>query len=74
MLESFTEIKKVAIFGSVRKHGFEKALRDLFAVLNEKSVEIFLDAEVNGFVVGNSLKDLPEFSLLKKEEYSSIDL
>lgn len=74
MLESFTEIKKVAIFGSVRKHGFEKALRDLFAVLNEKSVEIFLDAEVNGFVVGNSLKDLPEFSLLKKEEYSSLDL
>ena len=53
MLESFTEIKKVAIFGSVRKYGFEKALRDLFAVLNEKSVEIFLDAEVNGFVVGN---------------------
>lgn len=74
MLESFTEIKKVAIFGSVRKYGFEKALRDLFAVLNEKSVEIFLDAEVNGFVVGNSLKDLPEFSLLKKEEYSSLDL
>ena len=74
MLESFTQIKKVAIFGSVRKHGFEKALRDLFAVLNEKSVEIFLDAEVNGFVVGNSLKDLPEFSLLKKEEYSSLDL
>lgn len=74
MLESFTEIKKVAIFGSVRKHGFEKALRDLFAILNEKSLEIFLDAEVNGFVVGNSLKDLPEFSLLKKEEYSSIDL
>ena len=74
MLESFAQIKKVAIFGSVRKHGFEKALRDLFAVLNEKSVEIFLDAEVNGFVVGNSLKDLPEFSLLKKEEYSSLDL
>lgn len=74
MLESFTEIKKVAIFGSVRKYGFEKALRDLFAVLNEKSVEIFIDAEVNGFVVGNSLKDLPEFSLLKKEEYSSLDL
>ena len=74
MLESFTEIKKVAIFGSVRKYGFEKALRDLFAVLNGKSVEIFLDAEVNGFVVGNSLKDLPEFSLLKKEEYSSLDL
>ena len=74
MLESFAQIKKVAIFGSVRKHGFEKALRDLFAVLNEKSVEIFLDAEVNGFVVGNSLKGLPEFSLLKKEEYSSLDL
>lgn len=74
MLESFAQIKKVAIFGSVRKHGFEKALRELFAVLNEKSVEIFLDAEVNGFVVGNSLKDLPEFSLLKKEEYSSLDL
>ncbi len=74
MLESFTQIKKVAIFGSVRKHGFEKALRDLFAVLNEKSVEIFLDAEVNGFVVANSLHDLPEFSLLKREEYSSLDL
>lgn len=74
MLESFAQIKKVAIFGSVRKHGFEKALRELFAVLNEKSVEIFLDAEVNGFVIGNSINDLPEFSLLKKEDYASVDL
>ena len=74
MLESFTQIKKVAIFGSVRKNGFSKALRELFAVLNEKSVEIFLDAEVNGFVIGNSINDLPEFSLLKKEDYASVDL
>ena len=74
MLESFTQIKKVAIFGSVRKHGFEKALRDLFAVLNEKSVEIFLDAEVNGFVVGSHIEDLPKYSLLKKEDYPSVDL
>ncbi len=74
MLESLTKIQKVAIFGSVRKHGFSKALKDLFAVLKNKSVEIFLDAEINGFLVSNSIQDLPKFSLLKKEDYSSIDL
>ena len=74
MLESLTKIQKVAIFGSVRKHGFSKALKDLFAVLKSKQVEIFLDAEVNGFLVGNSIENLPEYSLLKKEDYPSIDL
>lgn len=74
MLESFTEIKKVAIFGSVRKNGFSKALKDLFAVLKDKSVEIFLDAEVNGFLAGCPIGNLPQYSLLKKEDYSSIDL
>ena len=74
MLESLTTIQKVAIFGSVRKHGFSKALKDLFAVLKSKQVEIFLDAEVNGFLVGNSIENLPEYSLLKKEDYPSIDL
>lgn len=74
MLESFIQIKKVAIFGSVRKNGFYKALKDLFAVLSDKSVEILLDAEVNGFLVGNKIENLPPYSLLKKEDYSSIDL
>ena len=74
MLESLTKIQKVAIFGSVRKHGFSKALKDLFAVLKSKQVEIFLDAEVNGFLVGNSIENLPEYSLLKKEDYPFIDL
>ena len=68
MLESFTQIKKVAIFGSVRKNGFSKALKDLFAVLEDKSVDILLDAEVNGFVVGNHIENLPKYSLLKKED------
>lgn len=74
MLESLTKIQKVAIFGSVRKDGFGRALKELFTVLNSKSVEIYLDAEVNGFIVGNSIQDLPAFSLLKKEDYPSIDL
>lgn len=74
MLESFIQIKKVAIFGSVRKNGFYKALKDLFAVLSDKSVDILLDAEVNGFLVGNKIENLPPYSLLKKEDYSSIDL
>ena len=42
MLESFTQIKKVAIFGSVRKNGFSKALKDLFTVLENKSVDFAL--------------------------------
>lgn len=67
MLESFIQIKKVAIFGSVRKNGFYKALKDLFAVLSDKSVEILLDAEVNGFLVGNKIENLPPYSLLKKK-------
>ena len=36
MLESLTKIQKVAIFGSVRKQGFTKALSELFTVLKDK--------------------------------------
>lgn len=74
MLESYSQIKKVAIFGSVRKQGFNKALKELFSVLKDKSVQVYLDAEVNGFVVSEGLKDYIEFSILNKGELSNIDL
>ena len=74
MLESFTQIKKVAIFGSVRKQGFTKALRELFTVLTDKQVEIYLDSEVSGFVARESLTDFAQFTELKTEDLSSLDL
>ena len=74
MLESFTQIKKVAIFGSVRKQGFTKALRELFTVLTDKQVEIYLDSEVSGFVARESLTDIAQFTELKAEDFSSLDL
>lgn len=74
MLESFTQIKKVAIFGSVRKQGFTKALRELYSVLTAKSVEIFLDTEVSSFVLSEKLTDISDFKKLQTQEYSSLDL
>ena len=74
MLESFTQIKKVAIFGSVRKQGFTKALRELYSVLTAKSVEIFLDTEVSSFVLSEKLTDISDFKKLHTQEYSSLDL
>ena len=74
MLESLTKIQKVAIFGSVRKQGFTKALRELFTVLTDKQVEIYLDSEVSGFVARESLTDFAQFTELKTEDLSSLDL
>ncbi len=74
MLESLTKIQKVAIFGSVRKQGFTKALRELFTVLTDKQVEIYLDSEVSGFVAKESLTDIAQFTELKAEDFSSLDL
>lgn len=74
MLESLTKIQKVAIFGSVRKQGFTKALRELFTVLTDKQVEIYLDSEVSGFVARESLTDIAQFTELKAEDFSSLDL
>lgn len=74
MLESLTKIQKVAIFGSVRKQGFTKALRELFTVLTDKQVEIYLDSEVSGFVARESLTDIAQFTELKTEDLSSLDL
>ena len=74
MLESLTKIQKVAIFGSVRKQGFTKALRELFTVLTDIQVEIYLDSEVSGFVARESLTDIAQFTELKAEDFSSLDL
>ena len=74
MLESLTKIQKVAIFGSVRKQGFTKALSELFTVLKDKSAEIYLDAEVSAFVTTEKLASISDFKMLESDDYSSLDL
>ncbi len=74
MGESYSQIKNVAIFGSIHKNGFVQAANELIDVLKRNAVSVFLDNKVASFLSSSDANLINGCKVLEDKDLLSIDM
>ncbi len=74
MQESYSHIKKIAIYGSTHKVGFAEAAVELISVLLKNRVTVYLDDKVYVFLSGVGIECFDKCNMLGYNDLQSIDL
>lgn len=74
MAENYSHIQKVAVFGSVHKHGFAKASTELLQCLEKHQVSILLDVRMEQFLRSNHAYLPAVYQVIQKGDSFDVDL
>lgn len=74
MAENYSQIKRVAISGSIHKVGFTDAATELINTLHNHGVEIFIESKVYGFLQKADVQPLDVCKVLSDKDLLGMDL
>ncbi len=74
MAESYSQIKRVAISGSIHKVGFTGAATELIDTLHKHGVEIFVESNVYNFLQKSDVQPIKDCKMLSDKDLLSMDL
>lgn len=74
MAENYSQIKRVAISGSIHKVGFADAATELINTLHSHGVEIFVEGKVYNFLQKSDVQPIKDCKMLSDKDLLSMDL
>lgn len=74
MAESYSQIKSVAVYGSIMKRGFANAADELFQTLRRHSITIYLAPKVSAFLTSQDSKIIEGCKILTDKDLLNVDL
>ena len=74
MAENYSQIKRVAISGSIHKVGFTDAATELIETLHSHGVEIFVEGKVYNFLQKSDVQPIKDCKMLSDKDLLSMDL
>ncbi len=74
MAENYSQIKRVAISGSIHKVGFTDAATELIDTLHSHGVEIFVEGKVYNFLQKSDVQPIKDCKMLSDKDLLSMDL
>jgi len=74
MSESYSQIKSVAVFGSIMKQGFVNAADELFKTLKNHCVTIYVAPKVFAFLTAQDSRVIEGCKILEDADLLSVDL
>ena len=74
MAENYSQIKRVAISGSIHKVGFIDAATELIDTLHSHGVEIFVEGKVYNFLQKSDVQPIKDCKMLSDKDLLSMDL
>ena len=74
MAENYSQIKRVAISGSIHKVGFADAATELINTLHSHGVEIFVEGKVYIFLQKSEVQPIKDCKMLSDKDLLSMDL
>ena len=74
MAENYSQIKRVAISGSIHKVGFADAATELINTLHNHGVEIFVEGKVYIFLQKSEVQPIKDCKMLSDKDLLSMDL
>ena len=74
MAENYSQIKRVAISGSIHKVGFADAATELINTLHSHGVEIFVEGKVYNFLQKSDVQPIKDCKMLSDKDLLGMDL
>lgn len=74
MAENYSQIKRVAISGSIHKVGFADAATELINTLHSHGVDIFVEGKVYNFLQKSEVQPIKDCKMLSDKDLLSMDL
>lgn len=74
MAESYSQIKSVAVYGSIMKPGFTKAADELFQTLRKHNITIYLAPKVSAFIASQDSRVVENCKILSDKDLLNVDM